>query len=79
MLANKYYQVNYIPNKTVYVYEITKTEIKFIAFFKEKDSEFKAISHNVPIKSKKDFKPVKDCFNPTDIIKDLVNSFINSK
>jgi len=78
MKAN-FYRVEYVPNKLVYVYETSKQEIKFLAFFKEKDSVFKAIPHSVSIKLKRDFVKPKNCYVPHEEIKTLIDKFLKDE
>ncbi len=74
MKTNQFYNLEYIPNKTVFVYSIDKKEIRFLAFLSENKEGLKAIKHGISIDSKKDFKPVKKCFNPNEKIKELINN-----
>lgn len=60
-MKGKFFTVDYIPNKLVYVYDITPKEILFLAFFKDpKDTEMKAHKHSANKKLKSDFKPYKN-------------------
>jgi hypothetical protein len=67
----KFYELSYIPNKLVYVYEVYKNEILFLAFFNENGS-FKAIRHSVNKKLKRDFKKTPKCFEPNKNIIKLI-------
>lgn len=72
MQKETFYNLEFIPNKLVYVYEIGKTEIKFLAFFNCAKYGFKAHKHTLDIKSKKEFKKIKTCFNPNEQIKEMI-------
>ena len=73
MKTNTFYKLDYIPNKLVFVYSIYKKEIRFLAFMKEKNNDFKAIKHSINLTSKKDFNNVDKSFNPIPKIKELIN------
>ncbi len=69
-----YYDVDYIPNKLVYVYAVDKLLglIYFVAFFNEGNG-VKPIKHECVLKySKKDFKPKPITFEPIQSIKNLL-------
>jgi hypothetical protein len=76
-MKGKFYKLEGIPNNTVYVYEVTKTDIKFLAFFNGNNKGLEAIPHTASIKLKKDFKKIKGCFNPCDSLMQLINEFLN--
>jgi hypothetical protein len=70
-MNGRYYKVDYIPNKLVYVYETTKEDIKFLAFFSEKGTGMKAIKHSInKTSSKRDFKKIN--FTPDQKILDMI-------
>ena len=70
-MKGKFYNVEYIPNKLVYVYETTKEDIKFLAFFNVGNG-VKAIKHCINKKSKSDFKEQKN-YVPIQSIINLIN------
>ena len=72
-MTGKFYTLDYVPNKLVYVYEVTKEEIKFLAFFNDKGNGMKAIKHSVNKKSKKDFGKPKKCFKPIPQVQQMIN------
>jgi hypothetical protein len=59
-MKSKFFTVDYIPNKLVYVYDTTPKEILFLAFFKDKGRD-KLEAHEISInkKLKSDFKEYK--------------------
>ena len=71
-MKSKFFNIEYIPNKLVYVYEVTKDEILFLAFFNEGNG-MKAIKHCINKKSKSDFKEQKN-YTPIQSIIDLINN-----
>lgn len=71
-MKGKFFNLEYIPNKLVYVYETTKEDIKFLAFFNLKGNGMKAIKHQINKKSKSDFKELKN-YTPIQSIINLIN------
>ena len=70
-MKGKFYLVDYMPNKIVFVKEEDKNNC--YAFFKERGSELKAVKHGITKGMKKDFKK----FNPSQEIKSkLINLII---
>lgn len=76
MIGN-FYSLDYIPNKLIYVYEITKDEIKFLGFFRKYRDKMIAVKHSINKKSKKDIKEYKP-FNPSTEVKHMINEAIRS-
>jgi hypothetical protein len=72
-----FYKLDYVPNKLAYVYEVTKTEIAFLAFFNE-GSGMKAVKHSVSKKLSNDFKKHQTCFNPISEINNLITEALNN-
>ena len=71
-MKGKFFTVDYVPNKLVYVYDTTPNEILFLAFFKDpKDTEMQAHKHSASKKMKSDFKTYKN--TPIQSVLDLVN------
>lgn len=71
-MKGKFFTVDYVPNKLVYVYDTTQTEILFLAFFKDKgQTEMQAHKHSANKKLKSDFKTYKN--TPIQSVLDLVN------
>jgi hypothetical protein len=59
-MKSKFFTVDYIPNKLVYVYDTTPKEILFLALFKDKGRDkLEAHKHSVSKKLKSDFKEYK--------------------
>lgn len=71
MIGN-FYNLDYMPNRLVYVYEITKTDICYMAFFKLKGEELKVHKHKVSKSSKREFKAIN--YTPIQQILDLVKA-----
>lgn len=76
-MKGKFFNVEYIPNKLVYVYEITKDEILFLAFFNECGNGMRAIKHQINKKSKTDFKELKN-YNPISPVLKMIETELNS-
>ncbi len=70
-----FYNIDYIPNKLVYIYHISKTEIFFLGFYKEKNSPYNAVKISVNKKSSNDFKPNKIKFDEEKINK-MINEIL---
>jgi hypothetical protein len=72
-MKGKFFTVDYIPNKLVYVYDTTPKEILFLAFFKDKgQTELQAHKHSVSKKLKSDFKEYKQ--TPIHSVLNLIKS-----
>tara|TARA_R110000772_G_scaffold268686_3_gene397521 strand:+ start:6049 stop:6285 length:237 start_codon:yes stop_codon:yes gene_type:complete len=76
-MTNKFYTLDYVPHKLAYVYEVTKEEIKFLAFFNDKGNGMKAVKHSVSKKSKKDFRKPKKCYIPIPQVQKMINEALN--
>ena len=73
-----FYKLDGVPNKTAYVYSVTKEHIKFLAFFNEGNG-LKAHKHTAHIKSKRDFKKMQECFSPTHKVHELINEALKDE
>lgn len=66
-------QLDYMPNKLVYISDINDKEIVFYAFFKEKGDE--AISpkrHTMSLNSIRSFNTIPECFSPVNQIVEMI-------
>ena len=74
-MKNKFYKIDYVPNKLVYVYDIKDNQIMFLSFFNEGNG-MQAIKHSMSTKSKKDFKKVSANYNPIPDITVMINEVL---
>ena len=71
-MIGKFFKLDYIPNKLVYVYALSRTEIHFLAFFNEKGKGMAGIKHSLNKKSKRDLIKLKEDFEPVPAIYKLI-------
>ena len=76
-MTGKFYTLDYVPHKLAYVYEVTKEEIKFLAFFNDKGNGMKAVKHSVSKKSKRDFGKPKKCYTPIPQGQQMIDEALN--
>ncbi len=73
MKNNTFYQFDYVPNKLAYVFSIKKNEIKFLAFPNKQTAIFHSSN------TKKDFKPLKQCFNASPELKETIKNALKNE
>lgn len=78
-MVGKFYTIDYIPNNLAYVYEVTKKEIKFLAFFNDDGKGMRAVKHSVDRESsKRDFSKPKKDFRTTARIQEMIDEVLTS-
>lgn len=77
-MEGKFFKLDYVPNKLVYVHEVSKGEINFLVFF-GKDEGLRAVKHRVHVKSKADFKKVKNDFSKMTGIQEAIEETLKPK
>ena len=77
-MIGQFYTLDYVPNKLAYVYEVTKEEIKFLAFFNDKGNGMKAVKHSVNKKNKGDFSKIKKCYTPIPQVEQMIDEALKS-
>jgi len=77
-MTGNFYKLDYVPNKLAYVYEVTKEEIKFLAFFNDKGNGVRAIKHSINKKWKQNFKELKECYTPIPQVKQMIEEAMDS-
>ena len=75
-MIGKFYNIEYIPNRLAYVYEVTKEEINFLAFFSENGDGLKAIKHSVNKALRKDFRTPSRGYKSTPQINELITNVL---
>ena len=67
-MEGKFYKVDYVPNKLVYVYKRDKNNIYFLAFINKE-----AVKHSVSRKHWRDLKKVPSGYKPIESVFNMIN------